>query len=751
MARSPITVLIIICFLVLLFAYPTFAQVPEWRTSLSDDTISSIALSSNGDYVVIGSTKGEVHLFTRKGTEVWAEEFTGEQYVKIADDGSRIFSGSQESLYSDKGSIRIINENGTTLSKTPTGWITALALARNSSQLAVGTTGGETFIFNRDGTKNRLSNDPMLVYLPPIASVAISDDGSTSVYSVFFDKDPNLVINRKNSNKKLSTLNVITSIAISSNGTDIATSEGEGSRGFVSLRYNNGTTRWTTKTPRVSDLKISDNGSLVVAGGVGGSVFLLNRTGDIVWDFPTDGGVPGLSIDSQAMKIVTETTNGTLYLLDNKGSLLWKYHDDGVMNKKVTAVEISRDGSSIIAALNNRELLYFTTSKILPVPQLPSSNETHLVKSSAVNVPVPSTQNNTSIIRTPFNFSLNRTANSKLFTVNGEEIVGNKKSGVRLFNYRGVNNSWIPLDPILFLNSGKNFTITWNLSGIQVTSINTTVKPTPISIKNTTVNQTTSNNTTVKPTPISIKNATVNQTISNNTTVKTTPTLIKNATVNQTISNNTTVKTTPTPIKNATVNQTISNNTTVKPTPTPIKNATGTPVTYNDTTDKTKLNKSIGSALVNTGEINPLNNKTIIRNPLKYSLIPAGNSKLFPAIGEIFQDLNSEKWLFNYRAINSSWIAMDPTVFLYPGKTFQIIRNVSRIQGTSNNTKVKSSLTPTQNAIGIQSTTNNTTIKPSPTSTKNGTSFQGISNNTTDKSNLTLSRNSTFPMKSPYK
>ena len=70
MARSPITVLIIICFLVLLFAYPTFAQVPEWRTSLSDDTISSIALSSNGDYVVIGSTKGEVHLFTRKGTEV---------------------------------------------------------------------------------------------------------------------------------------------------------------------------------------------------------------------------------------------------------------------------------------------------------------------------------------------------------------------------------------------------------------------------------------------------------------------------------------------------------------------------------------------------------------------------------------------------------------------------------------------------------------------------------------------------------
>lgn len=484
MALSPITALIIFGFLFLSLTQPAAAQVPEWRMSLPDDAISNIALSSNGDYVVIGSTKGEVHLFTHTGSERWAEEFAGDQLVKIADDGSRIFTGSQEALYSDKGAVRIFNQNGTSLSKTSTGWITGLALARNHSQLVVGTLGGGVYMFNRDGVMYSLLNDPMLTY-NPIASVAISADGSTTAYSVYFNEDPSFIINRKKANKKISTLNVITSIAVSSNGTNIATSEGEGSRGIVSSRYNNGTTLWNVKTPRVNDLKISEDGSLVVAGCTGGSVVSLNRTGDIVWDFSTDKEVSVLSINSPATKIVAGTTNGTLYLLDNEGALLWKYHDDGVMITPVTALEISRDGSTIIAVLGKRDLLYFTTSRILPgsLAQSPSVNLS--MTSPEVNVYGLDPHNTSITLQKPENFSSPLTGNSKLFTKICD-IIWNLKSGGLTFDHRGETSSWITMDPLVIFPHGNTFNITRNLSGNLTTSNNAFVKSSPIFSGNST-------------------------------------------------------------------------------------------------------------------------------------------------------------------------------------------------------------------------------------------------------------------------
>jgi len=478
MALSHITALIIFGFLFFSLAQPAVAQVPEWRMSLPDDAISNIALSSNGDYVVIGSTKGEVHLFTRTGSELWAEEFAGDQLVKIADDGSRIFTGSQEALYSDKGAVRIFNQNGTLLSKTSTGWVTGLALARNHNQLAVGTMGGGVYMFNRDGVMYSLLNDPMLTD-NPIASVAISADGSTIAYSVYSNQNPSFIINRKKINKKISTLNVFTSIAASSNGTDIATSEGEGSRGIVSSRYNNGTALWNAKTPRVNDLKISEDGSLVVAGCTGGSVVFFNRTGDIVWDFSTDKEVSALSINSPATNIVAGTTNGTLYLLDNEGALLWKYHDDGVMIKPVTALEISRDGSTIIVVLGKRDLLFFMTSKILLGSLAQSPNGNLSLTSPEVNVSGLDPYNASITLLKPENFPSALTGNSKLFT-EIRDIVRNLKSGGVTFDHRGGTSSWITMEPLVIFPHGNTFSITRNLSGNRTTSNNAFVKSSPI-------------------------------------------------------------------------------------------------------------------------------------------------------------------------------------------------------------------------------------------------------------------------------
>ena len=468
MTISPSMILIIVGFLILSLAPPAGAQVPEWRISLSNDSISSIALSSTGDHIVIGSSKGEVHLFSQNGTDVWFEAFPGDQLVKISGDSSRIFAGSREDLYTNKGALRILYPNGTLLSKTVTGWIADLALADKTGQFVVGTTGGKVFLFNQDGDVSTI-NDFFLSY-HPIASIAISADGSTIPYSVWIDQDPLFIINRKNTNRQNIMPNVIDLITVSSNGTDIATSEGEGSIGMISSWNLNGKARWTTKTPRVNYLKISDDGSLVVGGAEDGSVFSLNNSGDILWNYPTDGKITALSINSQATKIVAGTTNGTLYLFDNTGNIIWKYNDGSIFNTQITALEISRDGSSIIASINRRELLYFLTSEYLPDPLVQSST----TNISTMRVDVNDTDHdlNNTYTQEPLNFSTLLSGNSEIYSII-QNILRNFGSVKEGDDYRGDVSSRITMVPLLIFTSGHTFNGTLNLPTTLIRSDNT--------------------------------------------------------------------------------------------------------------------------------------------------------------------------------------------------------------------------------------------------------------------------------------
>ncbi|MEI7432622.1 MAG: hypothetical protein WCJ93_00055 [Methanomicrobiales archaeon] len=276
-------------------------------------------------------------------------------------------------MYSDKGVLRYFQLEGPSddlyielRSRTITGWISDLHIGKNVKNSVIGTIRGDVELFGSDGPINKLSSDDM--HQPvPVGDVAISADGLTVAYSTWGGKEPHFVITGEKYYVDEITEDIITRIALSSNGSYVAGTIGEGTVGKLFLRSGDGNGLWSIKTSRIHDLLITDDGSVVIAGTDDGVIHAYSHSGDPMWTYQADGPITALSMTPSASKIVAGTPQGTIYLLDKNGTLLGKYQNNSLFNTGVSQLEISKDGGSLIALTNNRELIYFKTEDDVPM------------------------------------------------------------------------------------------------------------------------------------------------------------------------------------------------------------------------------------------------------------------------------------------------------------------------------------------------------------------------------------------------
>ena len=348
---------LLLCFLVI---HPVVALDARWNTNISGNHLSSVSITSDGKRIVSGSTDGDICLFSDTGEVLWKISEPGTQIAKISSDGSAIVAGSQEELYADKGVLRYFYPDGSLRSKTITGWISDLHIAKNGTNSVLGTIRGVIELIGPDGEMTKFSSADVLQTVP-IGDVAISPDGSTIAYSTWGGKEPRFVITGKRYYRNIITRDTITGIALSSNGSYLAETVGEGTLGKLSLRYGNGTVVWSNKTHLIHNLLIADDASVVVSGTDDGVIHAYSHSGNQIWEYQADGPIIALSMTPSASKIVAGTSNGTIYLLDKNGSLLGKYHDNGLLYDGVSLLEISRNGGSFITVLNGKEMMYFKT------------------------------------------------------------------------------------------------------------------------------------------------------------------------------------------------------------------------------------------------------------------------------------------------------------------------------------------------------------------------------------------------------
>jgi len=158
----------------------------------------------------------------------------------------------------------------------------------------------------------------------------------------------------------------VTSISMSSDGSYVAAGFGWTSKvrfntsfgeNRVYLFDRTGNILWDYKTEgTVSSVSLSSDGSYVAVGSLD-NVYLFDPSGNLLWSYKTDSYVGHVSISPDGSHVAAQV-GYDVYLFDRLGNLLWSYKTDNW----VRSVSISSDGSYIAAGSGDKKVYFFDRS-----------------------------------------------------------------------------------------------------------------------------------------------------------------------------------------------------------------------------------------------------------------------------------------------------------------------------------------------------------------------------------------------------
>jgi len=306
------------------------SKEPLWSTYTAQSYIGSVAISSNGSYIAVGSSDKKVYLLSSSGSVLWSKNTN--QYVvsvAISSDGNYVAAGTYDSGFpGDSGSIRWYSQSGQDVWGCYGGSVRSVAISSDGSYIAagVGYSGGSGLVY----LFSRGSGVPQWSYSSssPIWSVSISSDGQ---YIVAGDADSKVYLFGRSSSTPL----------------------------WTSTVYSGKTAVWTTA--------ISSNGDYIVAGDANGKVHLFSRSDNTpIWSYSTGSLVNSVAISQFGDYIAAGANDGKIYAFAMySSSPLWSYQAGGT-SPSIESVSISADGSYIVAGSSNKEVYSFSRTSSTP-------------------------------------------------------------------------------------------------------------------------------------------------------------------------------------------------------------------------------------------------------------------------------------------------------------------------------------------------------------------------------------------------
>lgn len=349
-------------------------QQPPWFYEISGG-VSSVSISSDGNYIVVGGGDNMVYLFSRlSNTPLWNHETGGDvQSVSISSDGSYVVAGS------DDGKIYFFSRENGLLWDYQTGPSTyfspRVSISSDGSYIAAGGTDNIVYFFSHsDNIPLRSSHDT--VEMSGYSSVSMSSDGgyiavlAWGVY--FFSRESGIPMW---TNKFYGG----SSISVSSGGSYIATA-GWGDTTLFSHQSNeplwsyedpspSGSSVWGPQ-PNYDDkqVSISSNGEYIVSCASHAATeeyYVVNRIGRVhlfsrvdntpIWTYNESEWIYLVSISSDGGYIAVANDRGKVYIF-SRGSntplrswVIGSYTYDNKVSYGCTinSISISSDGSYI--------------------------------------------------------------------------------------------------------------------------------------------------------------------------------------------------------------------------------------------------------------------------------------------------------------------------------------------------------------------------------------------------------------------
>ncbi len=351
--------------------------------------IRNIAISSDGQYIAVGSYDWNLYFFERdNSTPLWSSN-VGEtmEAVAISSDGQYIVVGTF--IMGEKVYLFEKNSSIPLWSYDTGGRVVSAAISSDGQYIAVGTGrfDDSVLLFEKD------SSTPLWRYNTGsyVASVAISSDGN---YIVAGSHNNKLYFFERNSSTPIWTYNApdwAQTVSISSDGNYIVVGTANGVNplhGIHLFEKDNSTPLWSYTTGHpVWSVAISSDAQYIAfgTGYTGNQVYLFERNNSTpLWSFDAGDSVSSVAISSDGQYIVAGSYDNKIYLFSkNSSTPLF----NSITGAAVESVDISSDGTYFVAAGNDNNAYLFEIAVIPHIAiNLPTLNHIYGLNSPEFNI-----------------------------------------------------------------------------------------------------------------------------------------------------------------------------------------------------------------------------------------------------------------------------------------------------------------------------------------------------------------------------
>jgi len=307
---------------------------PIW-TYQADTIVRCVSVSSDGSYIAVGTgggvaavpqaggLGGKVYLFSRSdNTPLWSYQSGAINYVSVSSDGSYVVAGSSDNkvyLFSRDGTLLWSYETGGTIWQT--------SISSDGGYIAAGSYDGKVYLFSR------LDNAPLWIYdtgspLSFVNGISMSSDGSyiAAVGGEIGKWAPSpyhkLYLFSRSSSTPIWSYKFPypgISVAISSDGSHIiARCSGESKEHFRAYLFSQAENTPLWSFDGILGIAISSDGSFVAGGGLNAVYLFSENSGKPLWSYPTDGEVWSVEISSDGRYIAAGSLDHKVYVFDRE-------------------------------------------------------------------------------------------------------------------------------------------------------------------------------------------------------------------------------------------------------------------------------------------------------------------------------------------------------------------------------------------------------------------------------------------------
>jgi hypothetical protein len=288
---------------------PTLLGWAYWRYE-TGNAVSSVAVSSNADYVIAGTENGGLYLLDRQRSLVWQKSFSKKVVdVSISADASRILIVTDEHLTGVPDAFLFDNDGNTVWAKDLVDYALpcAVSISQDGAYFVVADDDHQVRFFNGSGSQlwiNELGDR--------VSSVSVSSSGNLVVAGSL---DNNVYCFNKSGVElwRYDTGHDVDGVSISPEGAYVASVGTD-----IFLLDGGGNHLWNKTYYYGSKISVSANGNYMVTGkDYSRETTMLNKTGGQVWKWNFEGYVNDVAVSSDGVFVAVATEAGFVYLIEN--------------------------------------------------------------------------------------------------------------------------------------------------------------------------------------------------------------------------------------------------------------------------------------------------------------------------------------------------------------------------------------------------------------------------------------------------